>query len=261
MLKPTIDIGCNFVSSKYRKKEINHIITQANQLQVTNMISISAKIDDIDKNIDLCTLHSSLYCTIGIHPHYAFKEINHYTQFKEKIDLYKNHPKVVAFGEMGLDYCYFGFGTKPEQRRVFRKQLQLAKCYNKPVYLHCRDAFNDFKEILTEFLPIKGVVHCFTGTKEEAEWIINNGLYIGITGWIFDERRNQELIKALEIIPIELIMVETDAPYLSINRKRDSLPQDIIEIIHEIQRLKQIPKDIDVENIIYKTTCDFFQLS
>jgi hypothetical protein len=123
------------------------------------------------------------------------------------------HPLVVAAGECGLDY-FRNFSPHPDQQRVFRAQLELATRARKPVFLHQRDAHEDFLQILRDYRGLAGVAHCFTGDAAELAAYLDHGLYIGITGWICDERRGQNLQRLVADIPLDRLLVETDAPYL-----------------------------------------------
>ena len=125
------------------------------------------------------------------------------------------HPQVVAIGECGLDY-YRDFSPRAQQRHAFTRQLSLAVAMGKPVFLHQRDAHADFLAILNEYAGalVGGVAHCFTGTQAQMEAYLELGFYIGVTGWICDERRGEDLRAAVKALPIERVMLETDAPYL-----------------------------------------------
>jgi len=127
---------------------------------------------------------------------------------------------VVAVGECGLDY-FRDFSPRDAQRAAFRAQLELAAAVQKPVFLHQRDSHADFVEILAPLRPqlIGGVAHCFTGGVDELAAYLDLGLYIGITGWICDERRGAALRATLPKIPLDRLLLETDAPYL--------LPRDL----------------------------------
>ena len=120
---------------------------------------------------------------------------------------------VVAVGECGLDFNR-DFSPRPIQQQVFAEQLQLAKAVDKPVYLHERDAFATQIGMLSEHNISRGVAHCFTGDTQQLKAYLDLGLYIGITGWVCDERRGQSLQQALGYIPADRLLLETDAPYL-----------------------------------------------
>jgi TatD DNase family protein len=153
-----------------------------------------------------------LYSTAGVHPHHA----SDYTDDSDALirKLVKKDC-VVAVGECGLDYCR-NFSPREAQLDAFKRQLAIAKDSGLPVFLHQRDAHDDFVELLEPALPdlSRAVAHCFTGEGESLREYIALGLYIGITGWICDERRGKHLHDIVSIIPDDKLLIETDAPYL-----------------------------------------------
>lgn len=152
-----------------------------------------------------------LYATAGVHPHDA-KSCNEetITKLKELAAL----PQVVAIGECGLDYNR-DFSPRDVQRNWFTEQIRLALELNLPLFLHEREAFSDFIAILKEHGSPKAVVHCFTGIQSELSAYLEMGFYIGITGWICDERRGKHLRDLVRMIPPNRLMIETDAPFLT----------------------------------------------
>ena len=156
-----------------------------------------------------------LYSTAGVHPHDAKR-----WESEESGDviagLVEEHPGVVvAIGETGLDYNRM-FSSKEEQIAAFEAQIELAVQTGLPLFLHERDAFEDFYAILAQAMPrVSGaVVHCFTGSKEALDAYVALGCYIGITGWVCDERRGLGLREIVGDIPMDRILIETDAPFL-----------------------------------------------
>lgn len=160
-----------------------------------------------------CTQKGILYSTAGVHPHDAkgFTDKTLHT-----LQELAKHPEVVAIGECGLDYDR-DFSPRPKQREVFEAQINLAIETGKGLFLHERAASTDFIEIMAKYKDksLKACVHCFTGTEVELKKYLEMGYYIGITGWINDERRGLELQKIVKLIPLDKIMIETDAPFLT----------------------------------------------
>ena len=163
------------------------------------------------------------FFSIGTHPHHA-NEID-----EEQI---KNMRKMVGeynpscIGETGLDF-FRNLSSHDEQTYAFEEQIKIAIDFNKPLYLHQRDSHSEFIKIISEYkdyLP-KSVVHCFTGTQSELEDYLDLGFYIGLTGWVCDERRNVELRQSIKNIPLDRLMLETDCPYL-IPRNLDRKPKN-----------------------------------
>ena len=153
-----------------------------------------------------------LYSTAGVHPHHA----SDYTDDSDAlIRSLIEKDVVVAVGECGLDY-FRNFSPREAQLEAFKRQLDIAKDSGLPVFLHQRDAHDDFIEVLEPALPdlSRAVAHCFTGEGESLREYIAMGLYVGITGWICDERRGKHLHDIVAIIPDDKLLIETDAPYL-----------------------------------------------
>jgi TatD DNase family protein len=147
-----------------------------------------------------------------VHPHHA---ADYSDESDALIRALVQKEVVVAVGECGLDY-FRNFSPREAQLNAFRRQLDIAKETDMPVFLHQRDAHDDFVEVLEPALPDlpNAVAHCFTGESESLREYIAMGLHIGITGWICDERRGKHLYDIVSAIPDERLMIETDAPYL-----------------------------------------------
>ncbi|WNC68333.1 TatD family hydrolase [Thalassotalea nanhaiensis] len=207
-----IDIGVNLTNSRF-DKDRDDVILQAQLAGVENLLITGTNVLESQQALDICQQHSHLYCTAGVHPHDADNVSENYL---DELTALAHHEQVKAIGECGLDFNR-NFSTPDNQQRVFREQLALAKKLSMPVFLHQRDAFNTWQAILNEELNHipGGVSHCFTGNLTELKACLDMGLYIGITGWICDERRGQELFDIAKYIPLDRIMVETDAPYLT----------------------------------------------
>jgi TatD DNase family protein len=157
-------------------------------------------------------------CTAGVHPHHA-RECGPETI--DEIREIAEHPRVVAIGECGLDFNR-NYSPHPDQEKWFVAQIDLALSMNKPLFLHSRDAHPRFAEILRNHRIKNGVAHCFTGERDELHAYLDLGLYIGITGWICDERRGRHLVELVREIPSDRLLLETDSPYLT---PRDLRPQ------------------------------------
>lgn len=154
-----------------------------------------------------------VYATCGVHPHNADSFTD--TDLAEMEHLLRSNDRFVAVGECGLDYDRM-FSTKESQLRALRMQVALAEKLQKPLFLHEREAADDLAAVFQEHpaLCSRSVVHCFTGDRRTLERYLEMGFFIGITGWICDERRADALRDAVQILPPERVMIETDAPYL-----------------------------------------------
>jgi TatD DNase family protein len=207
-----IDIGCNLTHESFHQ-DLDDVIRRAQAAGVVQMVVTGASETESRKARDLALHHPGvLYATAGVHPHHA-RQWNERTA-ATLVELAAD-PEVVAIGEAGLDF-YRDFSPRTDQQRVFEAQLELAVELDMPVFMHERDAHECFLRILARYRDRLGpaVVHCFTGSGEELAAYLDLDLHIGITGWICDERRGLHLRDLVRRIPLERMMIETDAPYI-----------------------------------------------
>ena len=223
---PFIDIGVNLTHDQLLDN-IDKVINDMIDANVNNAIITSSCIDETYKALEIIDKYPSIfYTTVGFHPHNAkeFKESD-ISIIKKLLD----NKDVVAIGECGLDF-YREYSTKREQVNCFEHHLFLASETKKPLFLHERDAFNDFYDMLKNHCDNlqNFVVHCFTGNKSNLIKYLDLGAYIGLTGWLTDTNRGSHLKDIIKLIPHDRIMIETDAPYLiphNINFKHDGTNQ------------------------------------
>jgi len=207
-----IDIGCNLTHDSFDSDRAT-VLEHAREAGVVQMIVTGASEEGSRKALELALQHpGELFATAGVHPHRA----SDFTDETEALlrDLI-TQPAVVAVGEAGLDY-FRDFSPRDAQREAFTRQLGIGIDSGLPLFLHMRDAHEDFFSILREARTdiSDAVVHCFTGSREELHDYIELDCHIGITGWICDERRGTHMREFLKDIPAERLMIETDAPYL-----------------------------------------------
>ncbi len=212
-----IDIGVNLTGSSF-DSDLDDVVQRALGAGVTRMIVTGTDLHHSQAAAGLSRSYPGiLMSTAGVHPHHASEfDIDTISRLRDLCA----EASVVAVGECGLDYNR-NYSTPAEQRSAFEAQLQLACELKLPVFLHQRDAHDDFVSIISEYRnDLAGAVaHCFTGSVDEAMEYVAMDMYIGITGWICDERRGGDLQHAVKSIPVDRIMLETDAPYL--------LPRDL----------------------------------
>ena len=212
MTSSLIDIGANLAHDSF-DDDREAMMQRATAAGVARMI-VTGSSDE--SNVSAAELAEAsdgvLYSTAGVHPHHA----SDYTDASDTLirSLVKKDV-VVAVGECGLDY-FRNFSPRKAQLDAFRRQLEIAKDTVLPVFLHQRDAHDDFIDVLEPALPdlSRAVAHCFTGEHESLREYVALGLYIGITGWICDERRGKHLYDIVSIVPDDKLLLETDAPYL-----------------------------------------------
>lgn len=206
------DAGVNLTHSRLIKR-LDKVLDKARQAHVDGMLVIATNEAESAAALELCEQYPDrLRTTVGIHPHDADNVSSNYL---DKLEQWARHPAVVAIGECGLDFNR-NFSSRQQQLTVFAEQVQLANRCDLPLYLHERDAQDDQLTLLNQHCAdhTPCLTHCFTGGPEQARAYIRRGHWFGITGWLCDERRNQELLKALPELSPDRVLLETDAPFL-----------------------------------------------
>jgi len=204
------DICVNLTNQRFASDQ-EAVIERAINNGVQRMLIVGTDITSSHAAIELCHRYPDhMRATVGCHPHDA-KTMDE-KAWQQLEDLLAS-PMVVAVGECGLDFNR-NFSEPATQLEVFARQMALASDKDLPVFLHERDACIEMLSILSQYPKPKKVIHCFTGSEEQAQGYLELDCYIGVTGWVTDERRNQDLVSAIEIIPNERLLIETDAPYL-----------------------------------------------
>jgi len=209
---PLIDIGANLTHDSFDEDRAE-MMQRAHDAGVTRMIVTGSSNQGSKDAVALAkTAPGRLYATAGVHPHHA---ADFDATSVELITELASDDAVVAVGECGLDY-FRDFSPRQAQLDAFQSQLDIAAATGLPVFLHQRDAHDDFVEVLEPMLPglTRAVAHCFTGEGESLREYLGMGLWIGITGWICDERRGAHLHDIVSVIPDDRLLIETDAPYL-----------------------------------------------
>ncbi|MBS0336773.1 MAG: YchF/TatD family DNA exonuclease [Proteobacteria bacterium] len=207
-----VDIGANLTHASFQA-DLPDVLARAHRAGVGTIVVTGTSVEGSRAALALAQAHSHIYATAGVHPHEA-AHCNSDTLPALRSLL--GDPRVVAVGECGLDFNR-NYSPHPDQEKWFVAQLELACELGKPLFLHSRDAHPRFAQILRDHearLP-PSVAHCFTGEADELRAYLDLGLYIGITGWICDERRGRHLLELVREIPADRLMIETDAPYLT----------------------------------------------
>lgn len=236
---------------------LEETILKAKQIGVEKIITIGVEPENLDPIIQIASEHEIIYCTQGVHPHDASK-IDEFTY--QKIKTNAQNKKVVAIGEIGLDY-YYNNSPKEIQQKRFEEQLQIACDLNLPVVIHTRDADEDTISILKNFekkLTKKGVIHSFTSEKKLAEYVLEQNFYIGFNG-IITFPKAQNVRDILEFVPENRILIETDSPFLTPvpHRGKENGPYYLNFIAAKISDIKKIP----IENLteaIYQNSLSLF---
>jgi TatD DNase family protein len=213
-----VDIGANLTHNAFNPDR-EEVVARAQHAGVQTIIVTGTTIEESRQAAALARSHPGfLYATAGVHPHHARGcPPDTIPQLAE----IATDPHVVAIGECGLDFNR-NYSPRPDQEIWFVAQIELGLSLDKPLFLHSRDAHPRFADILKEHGVKRAVAHCFTGEKKELRAYLDLGLYVGITGWICDERRGRHLLELVKEIPRDRLLLETDAPYLT---PRDLKPQ------------------------------------
>jgi TatD DNase family protein len=212
-----VDIGCNLAHDSFDCDRAR-VVAEAAAVGVRQIMVTGTSVTASVKALELCAaMPGTLFATAGIHPHHASEHDAHGIAELRKL---LADTAVVAVGECGLDY-HRNYAPRDAQLAAFEAQLELAADAKRPVFLHERDAHEDSLRLLRRHRPrlVGGVAHCFTAGRDELEAYLDLDLHIGITGWICDERRGGPLRAAVAGLPLERLLLETDAPYL--------LPRDL----------------------------------
>ncbi len=188
------------------------VILSAQKEGVTRLLCVGCTLEDSRQAIKFAAKNPGIWATIGLHPHEAVD----YVRDSEALQSFRQlatADKVVAIGETGLDYHY-EHSTKEDQQKLFRFQLDLAVEHDLPLIFHVREAFDDFFAITAQYKGIRGVVHSFTANTRVMDKIIRSGFYIGLNG-IVTFAKDKELLESAKALPLERMLLETDAPFLT----------------------------------------------
>ncbi|KAJ2997582.1 hypothetical protein HDV02_005394 [Globomyces sp. JEL0801] len=259
-----VDIGANLTHKSF-KNHLPAILSDAFNAGCKHIVITGTNIPNSKAAIALCrkfnvgTATPKLYCTVGIHPHDASTVVDvEKTKKTMRTIIQDNLDVVVALGECGLDY-HRHFSPLEKQKEVFNMQLELSEYFNLPFFLHERSAFADFKVFLEKFHDISGVVHCFTGERQEMQEYLKMGMFIGLTGFICDPKRAKTIHQLIKYIPRDRLMIETDAPFMAPKalKIRNNEPQYLVHVAAEIAKEWNTTVE-DVSDITYRNTSLFF---
>ena len=214
-------------------KDRERIVGEFEEIGMKCAIEVGYDIESSERAAFFAQEHEKVYAAVGIHPHDAEKAKD---DWREKISALLHQSKVVALGEVGLDY-YRDLSPRSVQKEVFREQLKLAQSLNIPLIFHVRDAYEDVRKIVKDY-NVSGVVHSFNGSEEDAKEFVKMGFYIGVGG-IATYKKNTTLREIISHLPLERILTETDCPYLSpqpVRGKRNE-PKNVRFIIEMLSQL------------------------
>lgn len=248
-----VDSHCHLSKEDY--EDIDKVVNNAKNAGVNYLIASGYDIKHNEETIDITSKYDNVFLTLGYHPSEANvitdTDINN---LKEQI---KNNKKVIAIGEIGLDY-HWEKDNKEKQKELFKKQIELAKELNLPIVVHSRDAFQDTYDILKE-TNYRGVIHCFSGNIENAKMYASLGYCFGIGGVL--TFKNTNLRETVKEMPIDRILLETDSPYLAPTpyRGEQNEPKYIPIIAEELAKVYD--KTIEeIATITTRNVCDIFNI-
>lgn len=232
------------------------VLNECKKNKISKLLSIATNVLTSKKNIEICKLYKEIYCTVGIHPN----EIIMNESFSDIISLAKSSKKVIGIGETGLDY-YYNTELSKYQVIIFKKHIDLAYELNKPVIVHTRsaeaDTINIIKEKKKKLKNINFLIHCFSGSKNFCEILLDLGCYISFSGMI-TFKKNLDLQKIVGIVPLNKILIETDSPYLTPEplRGKPNTPANVYLVAKKIAEIK----NETIENIGMHSSRNFNNL-
>lgn len=235
--------------------DLNDVIDRIRTQGILNVINVSEGVESCEKSLQQAEIYPELFCTIGVHPHKAAAATE---QDLQKLKLLSVSSKVKAVGEIGLDF-YYNFSPREIQKQVFIQFLKLSLEINLPVIIHCRDAEKEMEDVfrILDHHNWRGVIHCFTGSYEFAQKMLDLGFYISFSGIITFKNANA-LRDVVAQIPLERMLVETDSPYLAPApyRGKRNEPAYISHVAQQIAEIRNLP----IDEIMRITTMNAIQL-
>lgn len=203
------DTHAHYMKSDFGE-ELDTLLADLPSKNVERVLAIGVDIESSAREIELAKRFDFIYAAAGIHPEYASKLTE---SWESELRALLEREKVVALGEIGLDYHYEDGAPKELQREVFIRQLEIARELDLPVVIHSRDAMGETLEILKKYKP-RGVMHCFSGSAESALEVVRLGLYVGFTG-VLTFKNSKKAWAACEAVPLDRLLLETDCPYMA----------------------------------------------
>jgi TatD DNase family protein len=251
-----IDSHCHLDSDQF-DPDREAVIQRALDSGVTHLVAIGTGNGppDLEAGVRLADKYEAFYATVGVHPHDAAKATE---ETFHRLSQLAQHPKVVAIGEIGLDYHY-DFSPRETQHAVFIEQMGLAARAKKPIVIHTREAWDDTISLIREHWDVErgGIMHCFSGGPKEAQQALDLGFYLSFGG-IVTFPKALEIQEAARIVPADRILLETDAPYLAPVPKRGKRnePAYIVETARKLAQLRGVSEQAIAET----TTANFRRL-
>jgi TatD DNase family protein len=255
------DSHCHLDDPSY-EKDLRGVVARARENHVLSAMIVGTHLESSRKTVELAGRFEGLYASVGVHPHDAKTCSN---EVMDALVLLAKNPGVRAWGETGLDFNRM-FSPRKDQEKWFLRQLEAADALKLPVILHERDSQGRFYDILQQtHTPVRtGVVHCFSGTKKEMIQALDLGYHIGITGIVTQAVRGESLRKLVPWIPVDRLLIETDAPYLTPvpqrNKFRRNEPAFVLSVLLKIAEVrKEDPETLS--ETLWQNTCRLYGVS
>lgn len=250
-----IDTHCHIHESDF-PLDRDEVIDHAHKAGVEKIICVGTNLEDSKSAIDFAVKHGGVFASVGIHPHYAREDIGELERF---VELLYPENKLIAIGEIGLDYHYPNDPSPDDQIKVLKQQIELALKHDLPIIFHVRDAYDDFWKVLDSFKgddrQIRGVLHCFTDTIDNMNEGLRRGFYISLNG--ISTFTHDKLQKEMfDSIPLDKILLETDAPWLTPYPVRGKVKVNEPAFVREIAKYISKTRDVSFETIANKTTAN-----
>ncbi|MEI8295899.1 MAG: TatD family hydrolase [Alphaproteobacteria bacterium] len=247
-----VDSHCHINFPEFQD-DLDDVMTRAREAGVGTFLAISTKLDQADDLLALTKRFADVYCTIGVHPHDAANYMD--VDLQAALSNLVKRDRVVGIGETGLDY-YYENSPREAQIESFKTHIAVSRSADLPLVIHTRDADADTLACL-EFQDAKGVFHCFSGDLALAKAALDLGFYISFSG-IITFKKADALREIVKYVPLERILVETDAPFLAPipHRGQRNEPSFVIHTAQMVASLKELP----LEQIAATTTSNFFTL-
>lgn len=254
-----VDSHVNFEDERL-KSDLDGILERAYNQDVLYFLNICSKIKDFPEIISLANKHENIWASVGTHPHHSGEDSEVPITTDDIVRFVNENKNVIAIGETGLDY-YYNHSDPDAQRASFRKHIRACLETDLPMIIHARDADDEIQSIIEEEAPngqLKGILHCYASGKGLAQWGVDYGLYVSFSGIV--TFKNAEDIReiARDIVPLERLLIETDAPYLAPVPKRGRVCEPSL-LIHTAELLSELKK-VDLKVIEDYTTGNFFNL-
>lgn len=220
------------------KEDFLAVTARMKSAGITRMTNVGYDLPSSERSVDLAQVHEFIYAAVGVHPHNALEAND---ELWEKLLILAKRPKVLAWGEIGLDY-YRDLSPRPLQKEAFIQQIKLANEVGLPIVIHNRDAHQDVMEIVKTYSPqYGGIFHCYSGSWEMAKVLLNMGFYISFAGPITYKHARQT-VEVAKHVPLDRILVETDSPYLTPEPRRGKRnePTYVVEVVKKIAEIRNV---------------------